>query len=220
MGVQFNIGYHASLTEEANDGVLDDQQLGYVVAANIAQDLLQSQSCVHFDNCDFPGAIAHIAAEWAIIESVGDRYADAALAAFGALLHTTQDFYAHSNWIELHQDVAPVPVWDQTLATLPAGIVSGTWWIGSPKLCGPGAPTHSELNKDSPTSTEGSKIVQAGPNQGKSLFDLAYATALAATQMQYARFATTKLAPLARQARGIAAVGEIIRTQQELRAVF
>jgi hypothetical protein len=42
------------------------------------------------------------------------------------------------------------------------------------------------LNKDSPTSTEGAKIVQSGPNAGKSLFDLAYATALQATRDQFA----------------------------------
>ncbi|WP_026379726.1 hypothetical protein [Afifella pfennigii] len=194
MSVKFDIGYHGQLTEDANDGLLDQQQLGYVVAANIAQDLLQTQSCVHFDNCDFPGGIAHIADEWNLIEKVGDKYANAALAAFGALLHTTQDFYAHSNWIELHVGEAPIPVWDQKLASLPADIVSGTWALGSPKLCGPDAPSHSQLNKDNPNSKEGGKIVDSGPNAGKSLFELAFATALAATKVQFARFAALPLA--------------------------
>ena len=220
MSVKFEIGFHASLTEEANDGLLDQEQLGYVVAANIAQDLLQTQSAVHFDNCNFAGAIDHIAAQWAVIDELGDHYADSALAAFGALLHTTQDFYAHSNWIELHEQVAPVPVWNQTLASLPAGIISGTWLLGFPKLCPSGTPSHSQLNKDSPKSKEGAKIVASGPNKGETLFDLAYATAFAATKVQYARFAKVKLGPLAREASGSDAVGEIIRTQQELRAVF
>lgn len=221
MGVQFDIGYHSELTTEANDGVLDTTQLAYVVAANIAQDLLQTQSKVHFDNCDFPGGIDHLAAEWAVIDTVGDKYADSALGAFGALLHTTQDFYAHSNWIELHQDQSPVPVWDQTLASLPEAIVSGTWWIGSPKLCGPNAPTHSQLNKDSPKSAEGGKIVDSGPNKGKTLFELAYATALEASKRQYARFKAVGIegAGLVR-ATGGAALEEIIASNQRLRDTY
>ncbi|WP_128292228.1 hypothetical protein [Afifella aestuarii] len=222
MSVKFDINYHAELTQEANDGVLDQQQLGYVVLANMAQDLLQTQSCVHFDNCDFPGGIQHIADEWNLIDTVGDKYGDPALAAFGALLHTTQDFYAHSNWVELHVDDAPIPVWDQTLATLPADIVSGTWALGSPKLCGPNAPSHSQLNKDSPSSTEGSKVVDSGPNKGKSLFELAYATALSATKVQYARFKTVKLATA--DLRAVRTEGEtlmyMIKANAELRRVF
>lgn len=216
MTPRFAIGYHAELTEAANDGVFDQQQLGYVVAANIAQDLLQTQSVVHFDNCAFAGSIEHIAAEWAVIEQSGHTHGDVALAAFGALLHTTQDFYAHSNWIELHVDQAPIPVWNQRLDSLPAAIASGTWWMGSPKLCGPGAPSHDQLNKDSPTSNEGKKVVATGPNAGKSLFDLAYATALAATREQYARLAGIGV-PDAPAAAGMDAVGWIIAAHRELR---
>ena len=221
MPVMFNIGYHSELTEKANGGVLDQQQLGFVVVANVAQDLLQTQSQVHFDNCDFPGGVAHIAAEWAAIDQLADKYSEVALGAFGALLHTTQDFYAHSNWIELHVNQAPIPVWDQQLATLPPGIVSGTWWIGFPKLCGPGAPTHDQLNKDSPNSKEGAKVVPSGPNQGKSLFDLAFATALAATKAQYARFSKTKLgvAPAA-NLQGMSAVERLIEAGRALRETY
>lgn len=221
MSVQFDIGYHSALTEAGNDGVLDTTQLAYVIAANIAQDLLQTQSKVHFDNCDFPGGVEHLAAEWNVIDTIGDKYADTALGAFGALLHTTQDFYAHSNWIELHQDQSPIPVWDQTLASLPQGIVSGTWWIGSPKLCGPNAPTHSELNKDSPKSAEGSKIVDNGPNQGKTLFDLAYATALEATKVQYIRFSAVGIDFVGLTlATGGNALEQIIASNQQLRDIY
>lgn len=206
MSVQFEIGYHAALTEQANGGLLDAEQLAYVVAANMAQDLLQTSSFVHFDNCDFPGGIDHVAAEWAIIDGVGSRFAEPALAAFGALLHTTQDFYAHSTWIELHADQSPIPVWDQTLASLPPAIVSGTWWLGSPKLCVAGTPSHSQLNKDSPNSAEGRKLVESGPNAGRSLFQLAFDTALEASRAQYRRLAGTKLAPLAGAPRAAGAV--------------
>jgi len=221
MQPQFDIGFHGDLTEAANDGVLDQQQLGLVVAANIAQDLFQTQSCVHFDNCDFPGGVSHLADEWNVIDQLADKYSDVALGAFGALLHTTQDFYAHSNWIELHQNDATIPVWDQKLASLPSQIVSGTWWIGSPKLCGPNAPSHSDLNKDSPTSKEGSKIVASGPNAGKSLFELAYATALAASKAQFARFSALTLAPLsATGADGGSPLAELIEANEALREVY
>lgn len=221
MSVEFEIGYHAELTQEANNGQLSQQQLGYVVAANIAQDLLQTQSRVHFDNCDFPGGVEHLGAEWNVIDNLPDKYSDSALAAFGALLHTTQDFYAHSNWIELHEQQSPIPLWDQTLASLPSGIVSGTWWLGFPRLCGPNAPSHSELNKDSPTSTEGGRIVVSGPNQGKTLFVLAYATAIAATKLQYKRLAgvSATLAVTQAATEG-AALERIIKANQELRDIY
>ena len=193
--VRFGITYHAQITAEANDGVLDDQQLGLVIAANMAQDLRQTESKIHFDNCDFPGGVAYIEEEWALIDKAGQRFGEAALTAFGRLLHTTQDFYAHSNWIELHVDEAPVPVWDQRLSSLPADIVSGTFWLGFPKLCGHDAPTHEQLNKDSPTSPEGSKVVESGPNQGKTLFDLAFSTAVAASRIQFERFAALDITP-------------------------
>jgi hypothetical protein len=56
----------------------------------------------HFDDCEFDGSVAFIR----------DRYADARRAlerndpfdatdAFGDALHPAQDFYAHSNWVEM-----------------------------------------------------------------------------------------------------------------------
>ena len=106
---------------------------------------------------------------------------------FGTMIHTVQDFYAHSNWVELHVDQSPVPTWDLVLSSLPADIVSGTFFLDSPKECGPNAPTHAQLNKDSPDSEEGQKLVPSGPNQGKTLFGLAFAAALQATEVQFDR---------------------------------
>ncbi len=220
---EFEIGYHGELTELGNDGLLDNEQLGLVVAANIAQDLHQTKSYIHFDNCDFPGGVDYPKSEWNIIDQLGDKFAIVSLGAFGRLLHTTQDFYAHSNWIELHEDQSPIPVWNQELSTLPANIVSGTWWIGGPKLCGPNAPTHSQLNKDSPKSTEGSKIVKSGPNKGKSLFELAFATALAATKIQYARLAKISLATMPEEITASdqsSALLLLIKANQELRSLY
>jgi hypothetical protein len=182
---QFEIQYHAALTEQAcPDDPTIGENLSLIVAANVATDLDQFDSTLHFDNCTFALGAQRIADLWQLIESPYEinRYVS-----FGTMIHTVQDFYAHSNWIELHEDVRPVPIWDLDPSSLPAGIVSGTFFLDFPKLCGPGAPTHAQLNKDSPTSEEGGKVVATGPNEGRTLFDLAFAAALQATRVQFDR---------------------------------
>lgn len=155
--------------------------------ANLATDGNQFNSAYHFDNFAFGPGVERIRNLWNLNRSKdieSNKFAD-----FGTMIHTVEDFYAHSNWIELHVDTDPIPTWDLQLSTLPGDIVSGTFLLDTPKMCGPDAPTHAELNKDSPTSTEGAKVVPSGPNSGKSLFQLAYATALRATQEQFAELA-------------------------------
>lgn len=185
---QFSLGVHAQLTQEAcpQDPAIRDY-LDTIVRSNQATDLDQFHSAFHFDNCAFGPGSERIKTIWGMIQSKEleiNRFFY-----FGTMIHTVQDFYSHSNWVELHVDADPVPVWDLELSTLPQGIMSGTWLIGSPKMCGPNTPSHGQLNKDDPSSEEGRKIVQSGPNAGKTLFDLAFAAALAATQMWFARFA-------------------------------
>lgn len=195
---RFKPQYHASITEQANDGVLDGDQLNVVVSANVAVDLNQFDSCLHFDNCAFDCSVEAINRRWALIDEQSDRFGPVALNAFGGLLHTTQDFYSHSNWVELHVDQDPIPVWDQIVANLPTDIVSGTFPLDWPKKCGPGAPTHGELNKDDPSSKEGQKIVDSGPNKGSSLFTLAFDAATAASRVQFKRLASGSSSPAIR----------------------
>lgn len=181
--VQFRIDYHAALTEAACPATpkISRFDLITIVAANVATDLDQLDSALHFDNCCFALGVEGIRNLWQVIEE-----GRMVFLSFGTMLHTVQDFYAHSNWVELHQDRDPIPVWDLEVASLPPAIVSGTFF-DLPRECGPDAPTHEQLNKDSPDSEEGSKVVPSGPNQGKSLFDLAYGAALAASKVQFAR---------------------------------
>lgn len=180
---QFNVDYHAQLTEEAcpDDPEIRDH-LGTIVFANVSTDLNQFDSALHFDNCAFGPGVERIDRLWELIRSGIEANV---FMTFGTLIHTVQDFYAHSNWIELHTQDDPIPVWDLRLDSLPSDIVSGTFPLDWPKLCGSGAPTHGELNKDKPTSPEGSKVVDSGPNAGRTLFELAFATALAATRTQF-----------------------------------
>jgi hypothetical protein len=183
----FNLPYHEAITRAANDGLLGADQLNLVVLANKSVDLDQFNSCLHFDNCAFACGIDQITQQWASIDSQPDRFGVTALWAFGRLLHTTQDFYAHSTWVEVHTGQDPLPVWDQQAGSLPPGLVSGTFLLDFPKLCASGTPSHAELNKDGPDSPEGEKTVGSGPNQGKTLFQLAMATATAASKVQFDR---------------------------------
>jgi hypothetical protein len=177
--------YHATLLRRAAPERFRRSTLLFrVVPANIAVDLNQKDDWLHFDNGAFTAGIGHIEALWASVEAGSDRMLN-----FGRLTHTVQDFYSHSNWVELHQHLSPLPVWDLSLATLPTGALSGTSRSRTPRS-GQIAPTHAELNKDSPFawfSPTGCKVVTNGPNRGKTLFDLGYDTALAATRVQFDR---------------------------------
>jgi hypothetical protein len=176
--------YHASLLLRAAPKEFSRSALVFsVIPANIAVDLNQKEKWLHFDNSTFSAGILHINELWSRIEA-----GIACMTNFGSLTHTVQDFYSHSNWVELHQHLSPIPVWDLNVASLPAAALSGTFPSsrGSARI----APTHAELNKDSPFawfSPSGARAVADGPNRGKGLFELGYDAALTATRVQFSR---------------------------------
>lgn len=191
-GVAFKMEVHADITKTANNNpsnpiILNDSNLGKVILANQMQDFDQVDSNHHFDNCCFKEGVEYINEEWKKVQAQADKLSDDGLAAFGRLLHTVQDFYAHSNWVEIHQSYDPIPVWNLDVKNLPSGIMSGTWPLGSPKRCNSNVPPHSKLNKDDETSEEGQKVVATGPNKGKTLFYLTRETAIRATLIQFER---------------------------------
>ena len=87
----------------------------------------------------------------------------------GQALHGVQDFYAHTNYIELvapHAskvtDIKLVLHWKDSgrnhiAALREAGLVSGVVWWGLPKKCPSGTETHSDLAKDN-AKTDSGKI--------------------------------------------------------------
>jgi hypothetical protein len=185
--------YHATLLRRAApQGFSRTALLFRVIPTNIAVDLNQKDDWLHFDNSTFLAGVEHVEALWARIEAGTDRMSN-----FGRLTHTVQDFYSHSNWVELHQHVSPVPVWDMRIAALPSGLLSGTY-SGRRRPSGKTAPTHAELNKDSPSpwfSPSGCRVVADGPNRGKTLFELGYDAALAATRVQFERLGRQRFSP-------------------------
>lgn len=112
------------------DGLVSNPYIGELRKALYWQDTYhQFESKAHFDNCDFDGAARYItellAETGTHVEAAGkakvagDKAATqkSALSAFfslGQALHGTQDFYAHTNYVELHahkaKKVTDIPV--------------------------------------------------------------------------------------------------------------
>jgi choline dehydrogenase-like flavoprotein len=187
---KFRLEWHSQITYESNKAsnqLLTDRQLNFVINANLWQDTRPLESRVHFDNCCFEDGAEYIEEEWRSIVN-DDPSAESALGALGRILHTVQDFYAHSTWVELHKNEAPIPIWNLDVGTLPSRIASGTWELGQPKKCLGNTPTHEQLNKDNQESDMGKIIISSGPNKGKSMFDLAYNAALSASIGQLKRY--------------------------------
>jgi hypothetical protein len=164
------------------------------------QDYLQQQrSAAHFDNCAIDDGSAYIRellhqADGAFAAAPAGASQDnaeiqIALLAIGQTLHAIQDFYAHTNYIEMEshdshvldgRDAPIVQIWTEDGvhrldALLKAGLVSGTWALGVPKRCSAGALTHAALNKDSNDADEGKQKVAKWGN--RTLFQSAFATA-------------------------------------------
>lgn len=79
-------------------------------------------NAAHFDDCNFSGGAAFVASYQAkAVQALGPGMAlldgDAlAMLAFSRSLHAVQDFYAHTNWVELGGDVLV----DRSLTAFPA----------------------------------------------------------------------------------------------------
>ncbi len=139
-----------------------------LAAAQWTQDVAAArQSEAHFDNCAFDAAVAFI--DDRLTEAGEDvkasQYADA-MFALGQALHAIQDFYSHSNYIELmvsaHPNDAraarPIAFWrTEGVGALQAlrahSLISGrvSYSIAAGKRCNANAPLHDQIAKDSPS---------------------------------------------------------------------
>jgi hypothetical protein len=96
---------HAEITRRALDGTFGPRALDVIVGANMGQDALAGQlghDEFHFDNNAFEKSRLYIEAQRDLIRpALEDGDTLPAWQAFGRLTHTAQDFYAHSNYIDL-----------------------------------------------------------------------------------------------------------------------
>ncbi|MCK6538794.1 MAG: Het-C domain-containing protein [Anaerolineales bacterium] len=97
--------YHIEIMLASLGGRFSPRAMSVITHANINQDRIAGQfghDEYHFDNNAFDKSYAYIEEQRAFaISSLRSGNADAAWQAFGRLLHTAQDFYAHSNYITL-----------------------------------------------------------------------------------------------------------------------
>ncbi|XYH92870.1 hypothetical protein ACMHYB_34015 [Sorangium sp. So ce1128] len=113
---------HEEITSTALS-FLKPEVIKALTIGNVSTDIkYYFNNAAHFDDCNFSGGAAFVAAKQAeAVKALGPGIAlldgDAlAMLAFSRSLHTVQDFYAHSNWVELGGDVLV----DQSLTAFPA----------------------------------------------------------------------------------------------------
>lgn len=151
------------------------------------QDIIhQFESRAHFDNCDFDSAIAYITAlldeagthvdSAQKAKQVGDQAkmqseAGSAFFSIGQALHAVQDFYAHTNYVELTAtqakkvtDIDVIAPWrpkgrDRIQQLRGQGLISGFVFWGLPQKCPAGTTSHGDLAKDSAGTKSGAKVV-------------------------------------------------------------
>ena len=97
--------YHIEIMLNALGKQFSPRAISAIINANIYQDRLSGQfghDEYHFDNNAFEKSYAYIEEQRALTVSALQRNdALSAWSAFGRMLHTLQDFYAHSNYITL-----------------------------------------------------------------------------------------------------------------------
>ncbi|OFZ17065.1 MAG: hypothetical protein A2X86_01030 [Bdellovibrionales bacterium GWA2_49_15] len=100
----FSFPAHRGATREGLVG-FSGPVMTEIEEANLSVDkgLLENTRAAHFDSDTFAGGSAFIKANFnQALEHLGDCDVANARKSFGMALHTLQDFYAHSNWVENH----------------------------------------------------------------------------------------------------------------------
>ena len=100
------IQYHESITRTALSGHFSPRALEFILAANLNQDNLLTGQIghdeYHYDNNDISASDRYLKEQRSLtISALQDEQLPAAWAAFGRLIHTAQDFYAHTNYVDL-----------------------------------------------------------------------------------------------------------------------
>ena len=97
--------YHIVITQQALERTFSPAALARIIDANLHQDRLAGQighDEYHFDNNAFEKSYAYIEEQRTLVlSSLGAGNAPSAWSAFGRLTHTAQDFYAHTNYIDM-----------------------------------------------------------------------------------------------------------------------
>jgi len=191
------------------DKLVANEYIGELRKALYLQDTVhQFESKAHFDNCDFDNAInyidellkevgTHVQAAQSARDS-GDKVAQKAGAsraffALGQALHGVQDFYAHTNYVEMMvggvkrtTDIPVILPWTsagkEAIRQQQASgkLVSGYVFWGIPQNCPRGTPSHADLAKDDAESKSG--MIRIAHLQNRSQHQVAVQLAREASQ--------------------------------------
>lgn len=100
--------YHIEMTREALSPHFSERALEIIIAANLSQDNLKNQighDELHYDNNAIDQGDRYIIEQRGIIiATLLSPGILAAWVAFGRMLHTAQDFYAHTNYVTMWLD--------------------------------------------------------------------------------------------------------------------
>jgi hypothetical protein len=164
--------YHQAITKDALSGKFSLRALKIILAANQGQDRFVGQighPQFHFDDCAFDRDYAYMREQREIVlTSIKARRPMLGWQAFGRITHAGQDFYAHSNyldlWLEKHNiqniqsnlEVDPIDEEINRSSRLVSGrnFLSGLLvklpWIGKPIKNMIPHDSHTWMNKDGP----------------------------------------------------------------------
>jgi hypothetical protein len=204
----FMIQYHESITRAAlpGDQVSESAMLQILIGpppglGAVGSDAGVTDDFRHLDNATNPSQVCALAQEaWntfspvllAGSQQVGADLADgpAARAAFGGLLHTQQDFYAHTSWVDTEGNQLAAGIFPNCdPGAYPASLHTGYFDIQfGTEGCPPGGPPagfqacHSTLNKDAPDTQDGAQLA---PGTDMTKFEVASGLATTASTNLY-----------------------------------
>jgi len=105
--------YHIQITQKVLEEYFDQNAIDKIIKANIWQDRIKNQighDYIHFDGSAFSEGFAYIQTQESILyNAIEDYDYSEAWAATGRLLHSWQDFYSHSNYVQLWHQITENP---------------------------------------------------------------------------------------------------------------
>lgn len=105
--------YHIQITQKVLEKYFNQNAIDKIIKANIWQDRIKNQighDYIHFDGSAFSEGFAYIKTQESILyNAIKDYDYSETWAATGRLLHSWQDFYSHSNYVQLWHQITGNP---------------------------------------------------------------------------------------------------------------